>query len=64
MVERSRTTACAGADDSAVENVNAATNRMVAVFMMVSIGVWRGRWTCDAGKPRQHVSRSFVVNEI
>jgi hypothetical protein len=31
---------------------------------MISIGVWRGRWMRDAGKPRQHVSRSFVVNEI
>jgi hypothetical protein len=57
-------TACAGADDSAGENVNAAANRKVAVFMMISIGAWRGRWLCDAGKPRQHVSRSFVVNKI
>jgi hypothetical protein len=36
MVERSRTTACAGADDS----MSAAANRIEAVvFMMSSIGV-------------------------
>src|SRR3954470_24541830 len=60
MVERSRTTACAGTDDSA----SAAANRIEAVvFMMSSIGVRGGRLACDAydfRKLRQHVSAALA----
>src|SRR5215207_217504 len=65
MVERSRTTACAGADDS----MSVAANRIEAVvFMMNSIGVRGRRLACDADdfrkKPRQHVSADLAQTKF